>query len=308
MKIPWALRAVAWLVSLPPRRWVLALGAGLGTLVWRLGIRRRVALENARFALGDEAAARAAVRGAYRNLGMVLVETFLAIRMSDAELAEAVRLDNVEALEGAVAQGKGVVVVAGHFGNWELLGAAASRRGIVFHAIVRQLKGPMNALLHGARAIAGLREIGAKGTFHEALDVLRRGEILAVIIDQNMLRSRGIFVDFFGRKACTTPAPALLADRTGALVMGAFPVREGPMRWRVVFEGPYELPKDVEEHTQRLQNIMESWVRRHPDHWFWMHRRWKTRPLEEAEAPGLPPREAPASPAPPADLGPGSSR
>lgn len=284
MKPSWILRALSWLLWLPPRRWVLGMGAALGMLVYTLGIRRRIALDNARFALGDESAARAAVKAAYRNLGTYFVESFMSFRLSDAELARVMRFDDMERLDAAIATGKGVVLCAGHFGNWELLALAAARRRVPFTAITRKLKGAVNALVVGARTLAGVQELGPSGTFHDAVALLQQGKVVALIIDQNMLRKRGIFVDFFGRQACTTPAPAVLAERTGALVMAVFPVRDGPMTYRVLFEGPFDPPQSVEEHTQRMAKVVESYVRKHPDHWFWLHRRWKTRPESELAA------------------------
>ena len=131
-----------------------------------------------------------------------------------------------------------------------------------------------------------MRELPDKGSTGAALRLLRRGETLAVIVDQNMRPSRGIFVDFFGEPACTTPAAAVFALRTGAKLIAAFSVRGPDGTHRVRFEGPFAPPPGARGHsavralTQELTRAVERAVRAHPDHWFWVHRRWKTRPAE----------------------------
>jgi KDO2-lipid IV(A) lauroyltransferase len=130
-----------------------------------------------------------------------------------------------------------------------------------------------------------LRELPDKGSTHGALALLRRGETLAIVVDQNMRPKRGIFVDFFDELACTTPAAAVLSLRSGAPLLAAFPVREPDGRHRVRLEGPFttDLRGSAAVHalTQALTRAVERAVRAHPDHWFWVHRRWKTRPPGE---------------------------
>jgi len=162
---------------------------------------------------------------------------------------------------------------------WEAWRTAALRR-----------RARLNQRLLAARREGGLRELPDKGSSGAALRLLRRGETLAVVIDQNMRPSRGVFVDFFGEPACTTPAAAVLALRTGAPLLAVFPVRGPDGTHRVWVEGPFAPPPGtrgrsaVKALTQEVTRAVERAVRAHPDHWFWVHRRWKTRPPE-----GLPP-------------------
>ncbi|HXN55229.1 MAG TPA: lysophospholipid acyltransferase family protein [Myxococcales bacterium] len=270
----------------PFARLVLWLGAALGALAYALGIRRAVALDNlARAFPGrDPAQRRALARGSYRSLGRALAETVLARRLPDAELAALIRFDRFDRYEEARAAGKGVIVAVAHFGNWELLARACARRGVPLTAITRRLRGRLNRWLLAARREGGLRELPDKEATRDALLLLRRGETLAVVVDQNMLRRRGIFVDFFGTPACTTPAAAVLALRSGAPVIAAFPVREADGRHRVLVEGPFAAPAGlrtadaVRALTQQITSAVERAVRDHPEQWFWVHRRWKTRP------------------------------
>ena len=273
-------------------RFLLALGEALGSAAWALGLRRRVALEGLRRAFPErtEEERRATARDAYRQLGRSMAEIALSRGIRDADLEQLVRFEGWDRYESARARGRGVVVAVAHFGNWELLARATARRGVPLTAITRALRGRLNQRLLAARREGGLRELPDKGSSGAALRLLRRGETLAVVIDQNMRPSRGIFVDFFGEPACTTPAAAVLALRTGAPLLAVFPVRGPDGTHRVWVEGPFAPPPGtrgrsaVKALTQEVTRAVERAVRAHPDHWFWVHRRWKTRPPE-----GLPP-------------------
>ena len=138
--------------------------------------------------------------------------------------------------------------------------------------------------LWGVSRIRNDRPARSADGLQPALQLLRRGETLAIVVDQNMRPARGIFVDFFGAKACTTPAAAVLALRSGAPLLAAFPVREPDGTHRVLVEGPFTPPAGARGHaavealTQEVTRAVERAVRSHPDHWLWPHRRWKTRP------------------------------
>jgi len=273
-------------------RFLLALGEALGSAAWALGLRRRVALEGLRRAFPErtEEERRATARDAYRQLGRSMAEIALSRGIRDADLEQLVRFEGWDRYESARARGRGVVVAVAHFGNWELLARATARRGVPLTAITRALRGRLNQRLLAARREGGLRELPDKGSSGAALRLLRRGETLAVVIDQNMRPSRGVFVEFFGEPACTTPAAAVLALRTGAPLLAVFPVRGPDGTHRVWVEGPFAPPPGtrgrsaVKALTQEVTRAVERAVRAHPDHWFWVHRRWKTRPPE-----GLPP-------------------
>jgi Kdo2-lipid IVA lauroyltransferase/acyltransferase len=267
-------------------RFVCALGEAIGSAAWWLGFRKRVALQGLRRAFPERTAAerRAIGRAAYRQLGRSLAEVAVSRGLSDAELDRLVRFDGWERYEAARALDRGVVVAVAHFGNWELLARACARRGVPLTAITRALRGRLNAPLLAARREGGLRELPDKGSTSAALRLLRRGETLAVIVDQNMRPSRGVFVDFFGTPACTTPAAAVLSLRAGAPLIAAFPVRQADGTHRVLVEGPFLPPPGARGHsatvalTQEVTRAVERVVRAHPDHWLWVHRRWKTQP------------------------------
>ena len=177
--------------------------------------------------------------------------------------------------------------MASHFGNWELMSLGCSYRYPPFNVVVRPLDNPqLNVLVNKLRTSGGNRFIPKKGSVREVLRLLHRREIVALLIDQNVDWYDGVFVPFFKDIACTNKALAVLALRTGAPVVPIHNVRRPDGRYEVII-GP-EVPlirtgdsiSDTEENMARFNRIIEDYVRRDPDHWFWVHRRWKTRPFQ----------------------------
>ena len=267
------------------RIWI-ALGRALGSLIFALGIRREVALAGLARAFPEKSAAerRQLARAAYRQFGQSLAELLVMRRLSNADFERLVRFDGWDRYERAAALGKGVVVAVGHFGNWELLMRACGRRGVKLSVLRRDLKDTMSRRLFAGRRKAGVGELLDKGVAGDAVALLRRGETLALAVDQNMQLKKGVFVDFFGEPACTTPAPAVLSLRTGAPLIAAFPIREADGTHRVLVLGPFAPPAGLKNHaavlalTAEVTRAVEQVIRDHPDHWYWLHRRWKTRP------------------------------
>jgi Kdo2-lipid IVA lauroyltransferase/acyltransferase len=260
----------------------LRAGEWLGAVAWLLGVRRRVALDGLRraFPALSEAERRKIGHAAYRQLGRSFAEVLFP--PPALELERAVRFEGWDLYEAALAQGHGVVCAVAHFGNFELLVRVAPGRGMKLSIIVRSLGDAFSRWLFQSRLRSGVRHLPDRGSSTDALAVLRRGEVLAIAIDQNMRPSRGIFVDFFGDKACTTPAAAVFALRAGAPLLTVFPIRQPDGTHLVRMRGPYTTALSgraaVEDLTQQITSALEQEVREHPDHWFWVHRRWKTRP------------------------------
>jgi Kdo2-lipid IVA lauroyltransferase/acyltransferase len=262
----------------------MRLGAWLGSLAYFLGVRRSVALDGLGRAFPEATAGerRRLARAAYRQLGVGIAELFLLRRASEEQLERLVRFDGWERYEAALALGRGVVCAIAHFGNFELLARATARRGVRLSVIVRSLTDPFGRWIEGDRSRMGARALAARGSSKDALAALRRNEVLAIAVDQNMRPSRGIFVDFFGSPACTTPAAAVFALRAGAPLLAAFPLRQPDGTHVVRVVGPFETGLTgraaVLALTQALTKAVEDEVRAHPDHWYWVHRRWKTQP------------------------------
>ena len=255
-----------------------------GAIAFMLGVRRTVALDNLRraFPASTESERRQLARAAYVQLGRSLAEIILVRRLSDAQVESLVRFEGWDRYQAAAAQGRGVVCAVAHFGNFELLSRAVARKGVQLSVIVRNLGDAFGRWLYAGRGMSGVRNLPDKSASKEALLALRRGEVLAIAVDQNMRPSRGIFVDFFGAPACTTPAAAVYALRAGAPLLAAFPLRQSDGTHVVRVRGPFTSAEKghaaVADLTQQLTRAVEEMARERPDHWFWVHRRWKTRP------------------------------
>ncbi len=289
------------LVRALPLRAALALGAALGRLAYfLLGPRRRLVLANLTQAFPErpEAERRAIARRSLENLGRTLVEVLRLPDFTEDDARRRIHVVGEENIAWIHANGKGTLALSAHFGNFEYISVGLNRLGLIrCHLIGRKIKNDrIDLAIRALRAAHGVETIPNKKSFRYIIEKLKEGCGIGVVLDQNMKRSMGIFVDFFGRAASTTPGLALLAERSGSPVVPVFAVRESA--WRrggdpanhVIVVGPpipWEARGDQQEalraNTQRYTKIIEEWVRRYPDQWFWLHDRWKTRPPGEGE-------------------------
>ena len=265
-------------------------------LAWTLRIRRRVVQDNLRLAFPEktEEERRAIARATYRNLGTVAAE-FLAIqRATRDEIANAFEREGWDIYERARASGRGVLACTAHYGNFEVLAAVNTLQGVPITMISREMgRSRFNEMWRAARAKAGVEDlvVGRGNTMQAAIRSMKAGRALGYVIDQNERSRNAVFPTFFGVPAATSPTPAILARRTGAAVIFTVAVPLGGGRHKVVIEGPIEMPDtgdreaDVLAFMQDLNDRLERWVRRHPEQWYWLHRRWKTRPPAGANPP-----------------------
>ena len=256
----------------------------VAVLAYLVGLRRGVALDGLRraFPAKSEAERRRIARASYAQLGRSLAEIVLVRRIPDEALERMVRFDRWEVCEDLLSAHRGFVCAFAHFGNFELLARAAVRRGVRVSLIARRLADAFGRWLIEDRRGSGVAHLPERGATAGALAALRRGEVLAIAVDQNMRPRRGIFVDFFGAPACTTPAAAVFALRAQAPILALFPVRAADGTHLVRVVGPFSTAREghaaVEDLTRQITCAVEDAVRERPDHWFWVHRRWKTRP------------------------------
>lgn len=280
----------------------------VGGLAYRLGIRRRVTLDNLRRALPERGAAEhaAIARAAYTTMAHAVLDALTSDGLTPERAGELlVDGPGAAAFRAALAEGRGVLLASGHLGSWELFGELLSLRGVPLSAVVRPLKGAFNARIVENRVRAGIELIPPRGALAGTLRALKRGRVVFVVIDQSISAEHGVFVPFFGRPASTAPAVSVAAVRSGAPVFFGWGRREGG---RLVFEvdGPLpvartgELRADLTAHTALLTARLEAAVRGHPEQWLWLHRRWKVRPPGEAgeageagERAGRPPEALP---------------
>jgi KDO2-lipid IV(A) lauroyltransferase len=277
-------KALLALVRLMPARVVEWSGALLGFAFYTLdGAHRRIAARNVAAAFPARAAAerRQIVRGAFVHFGRLLFELLKFSTLSPEAMLARVDFEGEERVRQAHAQGKGVLFVTGHFGFWELQAMVHALRLPPMAVLARALDNrPLNELLERMRTRTGNSVIYRQGTIRRVLRALHAGQGVGILIDQHIQSRDAIYVDFFNRPAATTSAVAALALRTGAPVVPLFALPLGAGRYRMVYEHPVEPPADdttdaIHEFTQRCTDVLEMYVRRHPELWLWMHRRWR---------------------------------
>ena len=277
-----------------PRKVAHRTGAALAWLGFHLARRQRAAgLKNLQMAFPELGAPEREriLRGSFRNLGRLLAEFSHFPELQKGNISEVVFHEGLDNYLEGLRRGRGIIFMTAHFGAWELSSFAHSIYGYPLKFVVRPIdNSKIDALITRYRTLGGNRPIRRRSAAREILEALRNNESVGILFDQNTTRDEGIFVDFFGIPAATTPAIATFALRTGAAVLPGFLIWEEHLRkHRLHFDPPVELittgdlAYDVMENTKRFNKILEGYVRRYPDQWLWIHRRWKTRP--EGEAP-----------------------
>jgi KDO2-lipid IV(A) lauroyltransferase len=250
---------------------------------------RRIALANLREAFGSEkteAELRSIARGVFQNLAMVAVEMVRFPRINRSNIDDYVKIENAGIVDESFRAGRGTIVLTAHFGNWELLAMTLRVKGYPGVAIGRKIYfHKYDQFLNRLRRVHDVNVIDRENSPRSFLKILKENRILGILADQDVDSVDGVFVDFFGRPAFTPAGPVVLAKVTGAKLIPVYLIREG-LHHRFVVERPIELAdtgdkeRDLVTNTQAWSNVLESYIRKHPDQWVWIHRRWKTRPAE----------------------------
>jgi KDO2-lipid IV(A) lauroyltransferase len=285
------LRTAVGVLGLLPLRAALRVGEVIALLVYLADVpHRRVGMQNLAIAFPERSlgARRRILRASFLNLGRMAAELAHLPRFTPERLRQMVRFEDEAWWREAIGweRSTGVLVLSGHFGNWELLVFAHGMRGHPVHLVHRAIANSLiDRWLNDLRVRAGTRMIRKSAGAGGVLQALRERGLLVLPVDQNSTRGLGVFVDFFGLPASTNAGMARIALRTDAPIVPVFIVREGrTARHRVHVLPILEAERsgnpeaDVRRNTQRFTKVFEEMVRRHPEHWLWMHKRWKTRP------------------------------
>jgi KDO2-lipid IV(A) lauroyltransferase len=279
-----AARLVAAIVSLLPMRVVRRIGAGLGRVVYVVDrTHRRTALENlaAAFPSRSERERRALARAMFAHFGSLLLELLKFSGYTLPQIQSAVEIEGQERALQAYAQNRGVLFFTGHFGYWEIHAIAEPLHNRPISVLARPLDNVrLNEMLERIRTRTGNSVIYRQGAVRKVLRELAANHGVAILIDQHLHTPDAVYVDFFRRPAATTSALAALALRTGAPVIPVFALPLPRGRYRLVYEHPVDPPRAdtpdaICEFTQRCTDVLEMYVRRRPELWLWMHRRWR---------------------------------
>jgi KDO2-lipid IV(A) lauroyltransferase len=281
----WITYLVGALARIMPYRLSLALGSFLGWLAFDvLRMRRKVTLINLRNSLGKSKKELARIgRRAYQNLGRSMVEYTLFPLLNEEKLERMVELEGAEHFDEALKRGKGAILVAGHFGSWELMGAAISQRGYPIDFLVGEQHNLLvDSLMNDYRRSMGIGIIKMGAAAKGIIKALKDNRFVAMLSDQDA-GGDGTVVEFFGRSASTPKGPAAFALKMDVpIIMGFIVRRQNGGRQRIIIEKPIHGEKtadkeeDIRKLTQAYTSVLENYVRRYPDHWFWPHRRWKS--------------------------------
>jgi Kdo2-lipid IVA lauroyltransferase/acyltransferase len=288
--------AVVWLfvssVRLLPRRAARTVGAAIGAIAFRaLGRLRRVGIRNLELAFPEMTPRdrEATLRSEYRNLGFLLAEFCKMPGYTGEAASRFIRYEGLENYLAARDRGKGVLVLTGHLGAWELSSFYHSLMGMPMGMVIRRLDNPLvDAFVNRIRCLHGNRVIHKDDFARGLIASMRAAETVGILMDTNMTPPQGVFVPFFGVLACTASGMARIAARTEAAVVPGFLLWE-ESKQRYVLHFGEELPvirtgdaeQDALANTASFTAAIERYIRQYPEQWLWLHRRWKTRPPGE---------------------------
>lgn len=288
----------AWLLlkllGLLPREGAIAAGQLIGGTAYYLhGRLRRVGYRNLALALPElnPVERRAIIKGVFATLGRLLGEFSQFPKITQQNITNLVEYDGLENYKQASERGKGVLMLTGHIGAWELCAFAHGIYGHPLSFLVRPLDNPMlDRLISNYRELSGNRTINKNKAVKPVLEILKRGQDVGLLIDANTLADQGVFCDFFGIPACSTTGLAVFALRADAPVVPGFLIwDERSKKHRLRFEPEIPLirtgdfKEEVMLNTSRFTAVIEDYARRYPDQWLWIHKRWHTRPEGERD-------------------------
>lgn len=269
-----------------PKNVLYFMGGIMGTVIYYLDLsHRRIVKRNLKFVYPEwtDEEIRGLSRRIFRNLGITILEIIQMVFFSKEDFLKNIRIRGEEHLVDAVKGGKGVIIISAHLGNWEAASLfAPCYFGYSVNVVARKIEsGVVNKQIMKLRTRFDNSVIDKEGALPDMTQTLRDGKILALLIDQGTKKSEGVELLFYGKKVTVTPAAAMLALRCKSPVLPVFCVREEDRKLTVIIEPPIELVRtkdlrdDLRTNTQIMTDAVERAVRKHPDQWLWLHKRWK---------------------------------
>jgi len=293
-----AVLAIVNFIALFPRTLILRCADAVGSLIFFIDRpHRKVALTNIHIAFPEFSPerARAVAKKSFQNMCRVVVELIFTPKIiRQGKIREIIRIEGEENQKNAALKKKGIVFITAHYGVWELLFHANylfTQDFVPIHVVVRPSDNPyLDKLLNKPREMLGSRTIPKKKSLKPLLKALKANETVAILIDQNVCREEGVFVDFFGKKAATTFGATLLALRADAPVVPGY-MHNDPATGTYTIKFSPEIPlvrtgnlaEEIQINTQNFIKSVENLIRERPEDWLWVHKRWKTRPAGEEE-------------------------
>ncbi len=276
------------IVKLTPRRIESLFIKGLARLVYLLDSKHRhIARVNLDLAFGeemDDRQKREIIKKTYENLLYNLADFVRNQGISEDELFKKVRFENEEIVEEAKQSGRPIIFITAHYGNWELLPLATAARFGPLTGVGRPLDSKaMDEILRKNREQFDIEMVPKKGAMRGLIRAIQSGRSVGLLVDQNTAENEGILIDFFGKEARHTPAAAILAKRSNALIIPAFITTEDHRSYTITFYPPLQIDQEmqkeeaIDKNVQAQAKITEEIIRKKPEEWFWLHQRWKNR-------------------------------
>lgn len=277
------------ILILPYRVTIFLAGFFGGIAYYILPKYRNIALDNLRLAFRgekDDEELRRIAKNSFANLGITAVECINLRRFNKETVKQIIPGEDYRILKEVLSKGHGAIVLVGHFGNWEMTAVCAVAHGIQVSLIGKRIYyPPYDRYLVSLRANKGVKTIyrDDPNVLRKSLEVLKSNSVLGIAADQDVADTSSVFVNFFGRPAYTPTGPVVIAMLSGAPIVPAVSVREKG-RLRLIVKEPIYVEKsgkkkeDILKYTQQWSGILEEIIRQYPDHWAWVHRRWKTQP------------------------------
>jgi KDO2-lipid IV(A) lauroyltransferase len=248
--------------------------------------RKKVILDNLHRVYGDSLPddKKRLLNNIYKNFVFLWMEFLQLTHLNKNNLADHFNFNDLDKLDRALSKGKGVIFMTGHYGNFEWLGQALILKNYHVWGIAKKQSNPyVNEFIEKIRRELGAEVIYTKNAMKEGLEVLKKNHLLAIVADQDAGK-KGVFVDFLGQPSSTAIGPAVFHLRSGAPILCAVAVRKDYGKFDIYFEEvthniKYKInDKKIKEITQLHASVLGKWVLKYPEQWFWMHRRWKTKP------------------------------
>jgi KDO2-lipid IV(A) lauroyltransferase len=284
-------KTVKALIPFFPRKICLFAGKTIGLIFYHLDKKHRlIALSNLKTAFGPEledSALRRIARNSFAHFGQFIMDCVKFPSLTEKQKDALIHVEGEENLEKALQEKKGILLFSAHYGNWEVSPHFLKKKGrlnVIARALDNEL---LERELLELRTALGARVIYKQRATKQVLQALRANEIVAFLIDQNVLRQQAVFVDFFGKKAATTPSLAAFFLKTNSPLVPGFCYPTPSSAYKIIIHSPLKFApgesyeEQVLKITQTCTNIIEAQIRQNPDYWLWFHKRWRTRPKGE---------------------------
>ena len=272
-----------WLLRHVPYAVAIAIARFFGLLGWVLDpLHRKIASIQMKQALGNDYARYDTLKVFMRH-GDILVDAIRFAYMDRSELSRRITVEGRHFLDQAIASGRGVMLITGHIGNWEVLAHLPRLMDIEFCVMADRRKDPlMESIVDSIRSRSGATILPPKGKALMLIRELRKGRVIGILVDQRGKRGDKVFCNVFGMPAPTNPAPAFIAIKGDAIIVPVYAIKERG-KYMVCFDAPIDSRDFTEgregifDLSQVMQTWVESIVRKYPTHWFWLHSRWTRR-------------------------------